>query len=444
MGKAGRWIRNILVGKRVDKYNDETSFPIECLNTKSRSQLGTSKVKQRWPLGKAANKEASQNLSKSLDSIDTNKLEKCKKNYLSFSAECMATKSRSQPGTPRMKRRWSLGKVAANNHKVSKSLDSIDTTKLPMQAVAEDEARQNHANAESMVQQNWAMAMAVNDAENAAATKIQAVFRSYLARRALQALKGLVKLQALVKGHLVRKQTSAIMRCMHAMMAIQVRARVQRIQMAEEAHCAVKRQPPIHRNFTQDNVSRRMHKEKIDKNLNEIRGVSKRKSGYLNLSQSERIEQGFTTYYSGHHSISKREDPYGNPTQASFTFQQADFIEHVPHDYPFLPSYMANTESSRAKARSKSEPKQRPNGRTRQKSKQMELIDGMSAPVNYQFQHSSSHLKHNSHDGHDPWFIKFYQSMRSSNIKFESTSTTSSHYNHYQYLNAYDPHMTLF
>lgn len=179
MGKAGRWIRNILVGKRVKKYNDET-FPIECLNTKSRSQPGTSKVKQRWPLGKAANKEASQKFSISLDSIDTNKLEKCKKNDLSFSAECMATKSTSQPGTPRMKRRWSLGKVAANNHKVSKSLDSIDTTKLPMQAMAEDEGRQNHANAESMVQQNWAMAMAVKDAENAAATKIQAVFRSYL------------------------------------------------------------------------------------------------------------------------------------------------------------------------------------------------------------------------------------------------------------------------
>ena len=82
----------------------------------------------------------------------------------------------------------------------------------------------------------------------------------FQARRALHALKGLVKLQALVRGHLVRKQTSAIMRRMHALMAIQVRTRVQRIQIADEAHLAVRRQPSIHRNFTQDNGLRRMYR----------------------------------------------------------------------------------------------------------------------------------------------------------------------------------------
>ncbi len=186
MGKAGRWIRNILVGKREEKYKNDTSLPVECLSSKARSQQGTSRVKQRWPLGKEANKEASHELSNSLDSIDTNKLEKCKKNEPSFSAESMTTtKSRSQPGTPRMKRRWSLGKAAANKaafHKVSKSLDSIDTTKLPMQAMAEDEVYQDRANAEFEAQKNCAVAMSVKDAKNAAATKIQAIFRSYLVR----------------------------------------------------------------------------------------------------------------------------------------------------------------------------------------------------------------------------------------------------------------------
>ena len=54
-------------------------------------------------------------------------------------------------------------------------------------------------------------------------------------RKALHALKSLVKLQALIRGHFVRKQTNATMRRMHALLAIQVRARVQRIQMAETA-----------------------------------------------------------------------------------------------------------------------------------------------------------------------------------------------------------------
>lgn len=62
----------------------------------------------------------------------------------------------------------------------------------------------------------------------------------------MHALRGLVKLQALVRGHLVRKQTTATLRGMHALMAIQVRARIHRIQMAEEANL-LGQQPLQHR-----------------------------------------------------------------------------------------------------------------------------------------------------------------------------------------------------
>ncbi|XP_062143812.1 protein IQ-DOMAIN 19-like [Alnus glutinosa] len=374
MGKAGKWIRNFLLGKREQKY---------------------------------------------------------KKNDSSFSAEHHHPSTK--PGSPRVKKRWSFGRAAGKraSHKFSKSLDSIETTKLPIQATAEND-----------------------DVENVAATKIQAVFRSYLARKALYALKGLVKLQALVRGHQVRKQTTATLRRMHALISIQVRARVQRIQMAEEAHLVVKREPSIHKNFIQDNGFRRMRREKMDTNLDESQGSLKSKSGYLNHSQKERIEHGLATYYSGNLSISRREHEYKeysftahnspqhylptsdlNSTAASLAFQQPDCID--------VPNYMAKTESSRAKVRSQSEPKQRPNGGMRQKIKRMDSTDGRSVPLDNQMQRLSSHSKRFSQENYDPWFAKFYPSARTSNSRSDAFTTASTDSNYYKSL-AYEPHLTLY
>ncbi|WOL00558.1 hypothetical protein Cni_G09271 [Canna indica] len=76
--------------------------------------------------------------------------------------------------------------------------------------------------------------------QETAAIKIQSVFRGHLARKALRALKGLVKLQALVRGQAVRRQTTLALKGLQSLMKIQSHACATRLRTSEDQVCELK------------------------------------------------------------------------------------------------------------------------------------------------------------------------------------------------------------
>ncbi|KAL9685316.1 hypothetical protein QQ045_022764 [Rhodiola kirilowii] len=66
-----------------------------------------------------------------------------------------------------------------------------------------------------------------------AAAKVQAALRGFLARRAFWALKGIIRLQALTRGHLVRRQAVAALHCMKGIVRFQALVRGQQVRFSE-------------------------------------------------------------------------------------------------------------------------------------------------------------------------------------------------------------------
>uniref|UniRef100_A0A803QM81 DUF4005 domain-containing protein n=1 Tax=Cannabis sativa TaxID=3483 RepID=A0A803QM81_CANSA len=67
-----------------------------------------------------------------------------------------------------------------------------------------------------------------------AATTAQSIIRGYLARRSFGALKGLIRLQALIRGHLVRRQAIATLHCIQRIVRVQALYRAKRVRLVSD------------------------------------------------------------------------------------------------------------------------------------------------------------------------------------------------------------------
>ncbi|CAN6299391.1 unnamed protein product [Urochloa humidicola] len=372
MGKAGRWLKSIIVGRKdggrkalpPQQQGDATPLP---------AAGGSPREKKRWSFRRAAPAPAQQQQGKAALGPSP----------LSSSLDASV----------------SGRELEQSQHAVAVAAAAAAAADAAVMAAAEAAAAVARLAAEEDREEHDVSVITCAVEEAAAAARIQATFRGYLARKALCALRGLVKLQALIRGQLVRRQATATLHRMQALVDAQSRLRAQRARMADADHFAAaayhRRSPqhPRRRSSYEMDRSGEEHVKIVEMDMGEEPSAAARRGrSSCSAAATESRERRLAEYYlyggGGQCSpapsssaaafavddlMSPQERAYSGHFDDAFALADAATARSSPYVSPFpydaavagdgyggaVPSYMANTESSRAKARSQSAPRQR-------------------------------------------------------------------------------------
>ncbi|GFY96181.1 hypothetical protein Acr_11g0004870 [Actinidia rufa] len=215
---------------------------------------------------------------------------------------------------------------------------------------------------------------------NWAAIKIQAAYRAHLARKALKALKGLVRLQAMVRGRIVRRRV--ITKLKYLPSTAKTQSQVQQVRVpnvSERCKYGEKKQLLSPRMELEE---RKTKETGNDQNMETL--IPNKGNGWWSNQLDRRVESEAcrgreqlnlkSTVHSNHiaremmkqrngpklDSVGELNSPYMLPRRSFSHGKQKSICDKnsLPNS-PSFPTYMAATESAKAKARSMSTPRQR-------------------------------------------------------------------------------------
>ncbi|CAI0473366.1 unnamed protein product [Linum tenue] len=196
MGASGKWLKSLIPPKKITS---------SAADLEKRGGDGKGGGKKKWKLWRSSSEGF---------------------NHPSSSASSAC--SSSSPSVDGFKRGHVVAQSDEYNSFTCSSND--DSFTAAMATVARAPARDFIA-----VKKEWA------------AIRIQTAFRGLLARRALRALRAVVRIQAIFRGRQVRKQAVVTLRCMQALVRVQARVRATAVRISSEGQ-AVQQMLDAYRN----------------------------------------------------------------------------------------------------------------------------------------------------------------------------------------------------